>query len=234
MGQMLGSLGQAWLRLLLYPGGLAAFGLAWLLARWMRFVSAGNDQKADRGGQRFPHPPREIAAALLPLLALALLPVPPARSFPYGIDLVTALALLGWARLRRQAADGTLEGAGLRTLLPGYGLLLLGAMAMGTGAGGMELSRLLRAPDTALGWGLLLGGSGLWLIGQGRLYAGARGRAAQLGELGQLWIGAIPILTALTAGMAGRLPAGWAGWALPPLALLIAALALGLARRISP
>jgi hypothetical protein len=221
MGELLGALGQAWPRLLIYPGGLAAFGLAWLLGRWM--------QAAGGRWQGTPAPAEsQIIDALPPLLALALLPLPPARAFPYGIDLFVAVALLGWPQLRRAA------GAGLRGLLLGYGLLLLGATAMSAGAGGVELSRLLRAPDTVQGWGLLLGGGGLWLLGQSRISAGARGWAARLGELGQLWVGALPILAALAAGAAGRLPAGWAGWALPPVALLVAALLLAAARRWVP
>ncbi|MBX0330043.1 hypothetical protein K2Z83_20450 [Oscillochloris sp. ZM17-4] len=79
MGELLGALGLAWPRLLIYPGGLSALGLAWLLSRWMVV------------GKR-PSPPaplplrRErgvvIIDALPPLLALALLPLPPARGFP--------------------------------------------------------------------------------------------------------------------------------------------------------
>jgi hypothetical protein len=231
MGELLAAIGLAWPRLLLYPGGLAAFGLAWLLGLWMQ---AAGDRRQDRALHRIESPPLrliDIADALPPLLALTLLPLPPARSFPYGIDLVAALALIAWSRLRHQAASGGLVGAGLRALLPGYGLLLLGATLMSAGAGSIELSRLLRGPGTALSWGLLLGGGGLWLLGHGRLYDGARGWAARLGELGHLWIGAMPILAALAAGAADRLPIGWAGWALPPVALIIAALMLWAARR---
>jgi hypothetical protein len=104
---------------------------------------------------------------------------------------------------------------------------------MSAGAGGVELSRLLRAPASALGWGLLLGGGGLWLLGQGRLYVGARGWGAKLGEIGLLWVGALPALAALAAALSDRLPAGWAGWVLPPPALVIAALALRVATRIT-
>ncbi len=225
MGALLDALGQAWPRLLIYPGGLSALGLAWLLARWMAFIRTPHPD-----AERLP-PHQELIAALPPLLALTLLPIPPARTFPYGIDLLTALALLGWPQLYSQAVRGALVGTGLRTLLQGYSLLLLGTTAMSAGAGGIELRRLLRAPDTALGWGLMLGGSGLWLLGQARLYR--KGRAAHLGDLGCLWIGAMPMLAALTVGAADRLPSGWAGWALPPLALIIAALMLGAARRIT-
>ncbi|NNJ11987.1 hypothetical protein EKD04_016765 [Chloroflexales bacterium ZM16-3] len=226
VGELLGALGLAWPRLLIYPGGMFALGLAWLLARWMVM--------GKRSSPPAPLPLRRerevvIIDALPPLLALALLPLPPARGFPYGIDLVAALALLGWPRLRALAA-----GSGLASgVLPGYGLLLLGGALMGAGAGGVELSRLGRAPDTALGWALLLGGGGLWLAGQARLYDGDRGWARRLGELGHLWVGTLPILAALAAGAADRLPTGWAGWTLPPLALIMAALALGAALRVS-
>jgi hypothetical protein len=237
VGELLGALGLAWPRLLIYPGGLAALGLAWLLARWMQVaVGAGQDRAPHRIG-----PPlslrsgrgaggegliADIVDALPPLLALALLPLPPARGFPYGIDLVAALALLGWPRLRALAAGG-----GLAESLPGYGMLLLGGVLMGAGAGGVELSRMARSPGAALGWAPLLGGGGLWLAGQARLYAGDRGWAGRLGELGHLWVGALPILAALAALAPGRLPDGWAAWALPPLALLAAALLLGAALR---
>lgn len=223
MGELLGALGLAWPRLLLYPGGLSALALAWLLGRLSRQIDARR-----RGGGAGGASLAAIADALPPLLALALLPLPPARAFPYGIDLVAALALLGWPRLRAQAAAGLLAGRDLRV---GYALQLLGAALMGAGAGGVELGRLTRPPESPAGWALLLGGAGLWLVGQARLVILRAGWAGRLGEIGQLWVGALPLLAALAALLAGRLPAAWAGWALPPLALLGAALVWAAARR---
>jgi hypothetical protein len=239
MDELLGALGLAWPRLLIYPGGLCAFALAWLLARWMqaaggrrrcptlkrrRILAASSLSRSrrDPGGEGL----REVAQALLALVALSVLPLPPARGFPYDINLVVALALLGWPHLR------TLMAGGLAEVIPGYGLLLLGAALMGVGAGGGQLSQLARAPEAAAGWAPLLGGAGLWLAGQARLYAGDRGWAARLGDLGHLWVGALPILAALGTLAVDRLPAGWAAWALPPLALIAAALVLGAALRI--
>ncbi|NTW02853.1 MAG: hypothetical protein HGA19_16495 [Oscillochloris sp.] len=224
MGELLGALGLAWPRLLLYPGGLGAFGLAWLLARWMALVGTS----ATHGASSYTTKDAEATVhVIMPLVALALLPLPPARSFPYGMDLVVALALLGWPRLYALAVGGGLTGVGLSRALRGYSLLVLGATLLGASTGSMELSRLLEPPHTVLGWGLLLVGTSLWFAGQAQLYVQHCGWAGRLGELGHLWVGALPMLVALNVVASDLLPPGWSGWVLPPLALSLGGLVLG-------
>jgi len=234
MRELLGALGLAWPRLLIYPGGLGALLGAALLARWFRSVAAGG---AGPGVAGAPAGWRGRAAAwaaggrlvglvdvLPPLLALSLLPLPPARAFPYGLDLPAALALLAWPRVRALARAGGLEPERLRLLAPAGWLLLLALLLLAEGAGAIELSTLLRAPAEPWRWALLLGGGLAWLAGAARLGALTHpGLGGRLGAWGLLLVGALPVLAALAALAGGRL-GGWGGWVLPPVAALLAAL----------
>lgn len=283
MGELLGALGLAWPRLLIYPGGLGALLLAWLVGRCLRGAqgATGNRQPAGyspaggRGAADNPGsgvsagrlssawrvlrpngaPPRITLSPLIlpPLLALSLLPVPPARGFPYGLDLVTALALLEWPRWAALSAD--LSPARARALAPAYARLLLAALALAEGAGSLGLSDLLRAPDDqqALRWALLIAGAAAWLLAAAELGVGGRGREiGGLGDggqgallpvaprpsplalrtLGLVWIGALPLLGGMAALAEDRVPADLAGWALPIVALGLATLLLRAALRL--
>jgi hypothetical protein len=208
MGELLGALGLAWPRLLLYPGGLFALAASWLLARWLGL------------GRARPVTLPDLLDALPPLAALALLPLAPARGFPYGLDLAVALGLLEWPRLRR-AAWGALDRA---VLVRGYGPLIVAALLMAEGSGGLGLSGLLSWPGAWLDRGLLLGGAALWLLALPRLIAGGpEGLAGRLRALGLILLGALPLLGALAALTAEALPGDLAGWVLPPAALALAA-----------
>lgn len=216
MSELLGALGLAWPRLLLYPGGTFALGASWLLAVWL----------ARCAGRPLDLPRRSAAGALLaalpPLTAITLMPLAPARSFPFGLDLVVALALLEWPRV--------MQGRRLQrqTAVRAYGPLLLAAVLLAEGAGGLELSRLLQAPESWLDRGLLGAGTLLWLAALPRLLrAGPDNLAGRLRALGLLLVAALPLLGALAAALAGVVPGELAGWLLPPLAMVIAALALG-------
>lgn len=218
MSELLGALGLAWPRLLLYPGGAFALGASWLLAAWLSRCAGRPVAPAAAGA---------LAAALPPLAALALMPLAPARSFPYGLDLVIAVALLEWPR--------ALAGGGFsrETALRDYGPLLVAAALLGEGAGGLELTRLLRAPEGWLDRGLLAAGALLWLAALPRLIdAGPGGLAGRLRALGLLLVAALPLLGALAAAAGGRLPGALAGWLLPPAAILLCALGLGGALRL--
>lgn len=225
MRESLGALGLAWQRLLIYPGGLSALLLAWLLARWLAWCAG-----------RAPEPVRPwtvgaLLYALPPLAALSLLPLAPARPFPYGLDLMTTLGLLAWPRLCRLALGGELSRERLAGLTP-FGLLLVGGVAMAEGAGSLELSALLRAPAAWPGWGLLLAGGLLWLAGVAALWSPPQEAGEVLGDLGLLLVGALPLLAALAEVIAEILPGGWAGWMLPPLAGLLGAVLLGMLIRL--
>ncbi len=217
MGELLGALGLAWPRLLLYPGGLFALGASWLLARWLRWC-AGLPARAT------PASAIDLAAVLPPLAALSLLPLAPARGFPYGLDLVVAVGLLEWPSLRRAAGRNLARAELLRR----YGPLIVGALLMAEGAGGLGLSGLLTWPAGRLDQALLLGGAAIWLLAlPGLLADGLWSLAGRLRALGLLLVGALPMVGALAAMTAGVLPGELAGWLLPPTALALAAGLLG-------
>lgn len=274
MGELLGALGLAWPRLLIYPGGLGALLLAWLVGRCLTGAqkakgqrpkaghppAGGRDAADDRGSGG---PPQITLSPLIlpPLLALSLLPVPPARGFPYGLDLVTALALLEWPRWAALAPE--LSPARVRELARPYAQLLLAALALAEGAGSLGLSDLLRAPEEqqALRWALLIVGAAAWLLAAAELGVGSRGLgggrpedeetrgqrdkgtrgmfaccmlhvACSLRTLGLAWVGALPLLGGMAALAEGRVPADLAGWTLPIVALGLATLLLRAALRL--
>ena len=220
MGELLGALGLAWPRVALYPGGLFALVASHLLMRWL---------VACDGAPAWPAPPATLLDLVPPLAALTLLPLAPARPFPFGLDLPVALALLEWPRFRALAARDRPPAEALRD----YALLLAAVLALGVATGGMELAGLLRWPEAAPERVLLALGAALWLVSLPRLLrAGPGGPAGALRALGLLLVGALPLLGALAAGARHWLPAEAAGGLLPPLAILGAALAAGAACRI--
>lgn len=239
MGELLGALGLAWPRILLYPGGLFALVAAWLLDRWLRRCRAGagwpahGTGPAGGGGLGQGLAPLALVA---PLAVLTLLPLAPARSFPYGLDLVAAIALLELPRLL------ALRELDRERLGREYAPLLVAALGMTSAVGSAGLSRLLLPPEGWRARALLAAGTVLWLLALPRLLPGGADApgaprtaqaapstppAEQLRALGLLLIGVLPLLGALAAGTAALLPAGMAGWVLPPAAMLIAAAALG-------
>ncbi|MGQ9926263.1 MAG: hypothetical protein ACUVS4_05270 [Chloroflexaceae bacterium] len=220
MGELLGALGLAWPRVVLYPGGLFALVASHVLMRWL--VACG-------GAPTWPAPPATLLDLVLPLAVLTLLPLAPARPFPFGLDLFVTLALLEWPRFRALAVRDRVPVEVLRD----YALLLAAMLALGVATGGMELAGLLRWPGTAAEQALLALGAALWLLSLPRLlHAGPGGPAGALRALGLLLVGALPLLGALEAGAGHWLRAEGAGWLLPPLAILGAALASGAALRI--
>ncbi len=112
MGEWLGTLGLAWPRLLLYPGGLSALGVAWVLDFLLvssadRSVSASPRvhegatasspvDGAARGGAWCI---LDLSAVVAPLLIISLLPLPQSGYFAYTPDLLVALVLLEWPSL---------------------------------------------------------------------------------------------------------------------------------------
>jgi hypothetical protein len=151
LNELLALLGRAWPRLLLYPGGLAAFAAIWLLA----FLQA-----------RGPRPPAQdprlkarawflaLGSLAPPWLALALLPLPPAPILSRQIDLLVALGLLECPLLLAIARDlrvphQATRAAAVRRLaaaLNGYPPLILAALALAQASGSFELAALARVP----------------------------------------------------------------------------------------
>jgi hypothetical protein len=215
MSELLGALGLAWPRLLLYPGGLFALLAARLLGAWL--LRCGCMPRSESGfGQ---------LAVLLPALAtVSLLPLAPARSFPFGLDLAVAFALLTWS-----------YGLGLHrsALVRVYGPLLLAALGFAAATGGLELSRLLRLPESGLTRGIFACATALWLLGLPRLLAlRPGGIGGDVQALGLLLIAALPVLGGLAVLLAAQIPADRAGWVLPLLAIAASGLALGAATRL--
>ena len=219
MGELLGVLGLAWPRLLLYPGGIFALVASWLLARWLRWCT---------GQPPLPLPPPTLTDRinlLPPLVALTLLPLTPAASFPYGIDLVVAVGLLEWPQLCATNQPPPERGALVRT----YGPLILAGLGMLEGAGSMTLSNLAIWPTAWPARVLLLGGTGLWLAALPRLLTdpATPRRAGQYRALGLLLLGTLPLNGALTAWANAAMPTALTGWLIPPIAYLGAAFVLG-------
>jgi hypothetical protein len=137
-------LGRAWSRLLIYPGGLAAFGLIWLIDLLQkRAPSAGSWIVEEFDDPR----PLILSSVALPWLALALLPLPLAVALPRQIDIVLALALLEWPNVL--AIRQELRLGGLRRLaaaLNSYPALLLATLALAQAGNSLELAALARPP----------------------------------------------------------------------------------------
>jgi hypothetical protein len=151
--ELLVLLGRAWSRLLIYPGGLTAFGLVWLLSTLQN--------REPRTANREPRTASQIvkrldgsrclalSSILLPWLALALLPLPLAVALPRQIDIVVALALLEWPNLLAISQD--LRAGNMRRLaaaLNSYPPLILATLALAQAGNSLELAALVRAPGS--------------------------------------------------------------------------------------
>jgi hypothetical protein len=249
MNELLGALGLAWPRLLIYPGGLVALLCAWLLDRLVQDrgqVAESGERRAESAkrfsasarqktqtAERFSATGREPSAVgsqltafdlLPPLILLSLLPLPPARGFPYGLDLPTALLLADWPRWRILAASGQLAPAHLRSLLPGYALLLCGAGTMSSALDSLELSALTRWPATLPMQIVVCIGALLWLSGcivttpQRPDRDTALHWALRLRTLALLSIPMLVLIGALATGLRPWFTAAQLSWLLPPLA----------------
>ena len=167
--ELLVLLGRAWSRLLIYPGGLAAFGLIWLVGaclyrrteprtknqveqtidnrRWtlaQRLSSIVYRQKPARVGGLMHVALHSIVP---PWLALALLPLPLAVSLSRQIDVVAALALLEWPNLLAIQQDlRSGDPRRLAAALNSYPLLILATLALAQAGNSLELAALARVP----------------------------------------------------------------------------------------
>ena len=164
--ELIALLGLAWSRLLLYPGGLAAFAAVWLLAAFQAdlpgshlpaaspAVVGAEVETAQNAGRPASQPWFLILGALVPpWLGLALLPLPPAPGLSRQVDIVVALALLECPRVLAIGADlrggGPRRRAGARRLaaaLNGYPPLLLATLVLAQAAGTLDVAALARVP----------------------------------------------------------------------------------------
>jgi hypothetical protein len=207
---LLALLGRAAPRLLLWPGVLGLPLLALLL---LRARARGPIVLSGEG----------LLACAMPLLALALLPLPGAAPLDHEIDVLVALGLLecprwlGAALLLRERAIAQAAWL-IAAALNAYPALALAALVLSAPAGILRLSALPAAPSipaalAACAWALAL--SGLLrspLVARYSLVAAGHA----LSTLGQLALALLLLIRALP--LDGGRPSGW----------LVAALLLGL------
>jgi hypothetical protein len=147
--ELLVLLGRAWSRLLLYPGGLAAFTTVWLVVSLLPRSSLSTTAPAHPLTPSPAHPVTLAGSAVvLPWLALALLPLPLAIELPRQLDIVVALTLLEWPHML--AIGQELQAGDTRRLaaaLNGYPPLILATLALAQSSGSLEIAALARAPD---------------------------------------------------------------------------------------
>jgi hypothetical protein len=154
LNELLALLGRSWSRLLIYPGGLAALAVAWLIGRLQKRASKIDDSPATTGEVSAPQRSALlttwhtiIGALVPPWLGLALLPLPPAPGLSRQVDLIVVLALLDAPLLL--AIAGEVRAGKTRRLaaaLNGYPPLVLSVLALAQAAGSFEIAALARVP----------------------------------------------------------------------------------------
>jgi len=241
IAELLSFLGLAWSRLLIFPGGLCAFVIVWLVGlleqrRISPIALPGCTGAAALRGmvaatlRSLPgSSPLAASAVVLPWLGVALLPLPLAAPLSRPVDLVVIMALLEWPRLLAISVDlhtgERLRGMQrLAAALNGYPPLALALILTAEGTGTLESSGLLRIPEgTAVLWWFWIGVGALILTLPPLIEAGPFALDApddlrfgmRLRALGIVLIAALPGIALLTRGGDND----WWRIALPPLAL---------------
>jgi hypothetical protein len=143
--ELLAMLGRAWSRLLIYPGGLTAFAIIWLISTLQnREPGTQNGEPARMNDSQL----LVLSSIVAPWLALALLPLPLAAGLPRQVDIVVALALLEWPQIL--ATSQALRAGGTRRLaaaLNSYPTLVLATLALAQPAGSLDIVALARPPS---------------------------------------------------------------------------------------
>jgi len=171
VGEWLGTLGLAWPRLVLYPGGLSALGFAWVLDCLLVYsvdrsvFASTRTAPVDGATGGGPWLILDLSAVVAPLLIISLLPVPLSGYFAYTPDLLVALVLLDWPwlcwygrRCMPVLSGSTSRGVapsvsspwkggqgvleGWRHLYEAYGLLVLSLLAVAQTQGSLRLEAL--------------------------------------------------------------------------------------------
>ena len=239
--ELLALLGRAWPRLLIYPGGLLAFALVWLLTRAKNQGPGAAGEVALVGSQLSA---LGSSAIVLPWLGLALLPLPHAAAIGRQTDLLAALALLEWPLLLAIAAE--LRGCGavrqnvqrrLAAALNGYPPLILATLVLISTAGSLDLATLARPPAEAAPAHIALLhwlGAAAWLLalppalGLGAFAAQAPGQGALRVGLGLRAVGLVaiaalpwfPLVATSDEHAAITADARWLLLPLPPLVIV--------------
>jgi hypothetical protein len=191
--ELIALLGQHWRLLLLYPGGLTAFGglvLTRLLLESPSYLWRGSECWSAS----------DIMSAAIWLLMIALLPLPQ-TSWPYAIDLIVCLLLIEiphWLRIlfpRNRAITAIVAQA--VPLLNVYPLLALSIAALGQGAGSLVLQEINRSSGS-LHWAGIVGWASVLppLLGLGpwrdRWEAGTLPALRRIAHMGLLLAAALP------------------------------------------
>jgi len=213
MSDILGALGQAWPRLLLYPGGISALLMVLIVARL-------------RGIPPATLGPFTLIDLLPPLSVITLLPLTPAAPFAYGLDVPTALLMLLWPSFRRAARERIAPQQMLEWYLP----LLIAATALVSVTTTLDLSGLLRWPAEPLRQlGLLLGVLA-WIAALPPVTSLQSNLAGACSEVGLLLIGVLPLIAGLsTLPIINQIPP----LILVPATLIVAVIAAGSTRHLS-
>ena len=233
LAELLSFLGLAWSRLLIFPGGLCAFVIVWLIRtiehrRAPSIAAPGCTGAAVLRSLRGSSP-LAASAVVLPWLGVALLPLPLAAPLSRPVDLVVIMALLEWPRLLAISVDlhtgERLRGMQrLAAALNGYPPLALALILTAEGTGTLESMGLLRIPEgTPALWWFWIGVGALILTLPPLIEAGPFALDApddlrfgmRLRALGIVLIAALPGIALLTRGGDND----WWRIALPPLAL---------------
>jgi hypothetical protein len=165
LNELLALLGRAWSRLLLFPGGLAAFAAVCVIAYlWSQRPTRteGRAPRSEAEPARSANQEAEtfagswflvVGSIAPPWLALALLPLPPAAGLSRQIDLIVALALLEAPLLLAVARELGKRDVARRTdvwrlaaALNGYPVLILSGLALAQAAGSFGIAALARVP----------------------------------------------------------------------------------------
>jgi hypothetical protein len=243
--ELLALLGRAWPRLLIYPGGLTAFALIWLIGRIKNREPRAEHQYSSASPRfAFSGSWGRISAIALPWLGLALLPLPYVAGISRQTDLTVVLALLEWPLVLTIAtelwdADAGVQLRAVRRLaaaLNSYPPLILATLVLMLGAGSFDTTALARPLDDsapasavllhwigAVAWPLALPpalGIGSFAAGlpeRGTLRIGLRLRTLGLVALAALpWF---PLVGGDTLGNQGGTILTFAWLPLPPLVI---------------
>jgi hypothetical protein len=213
MSDILGALGQAWSRLLLYPGGLSAVLMVLIVARL-------------RGIPLATVGPFTLLDLLPSLGVITLLPLTPAAPFAYGLDVPTALLMLLWPSFRRAARERIAPQQMLEWYLP----LLIAATALVSVTTTLDLSGLLRWPAEPLRQLCFLLGVLAWIAALPPVTSLQSNLAGACSEVGLLLIGVLPLIAGLnTLPIINQIPP----LILVPATLIVAAIAAGSTRHLS-
>ena len=178
MTELLVLLGRAWSRLLLYPGGVSAFAVIWLITYLQpRIAPSLNAHVFHPKHTNLTHPPTfyslhtfvSISAVVLPWLSLALLPLPLAPMMERPVDVLVVLALLEWPFVLTIAAEVRssrlpVQQNGWKRLagvLNGYPCFVLALLLLVTVSRSLQLDQLTRLPGMDAGFVVIVA----WIFG---------------------------------------------------------------------